>query len=114
ESSKNVLIKNNNFNNGDDNIAIKSGKNANGRRINVFARNINTPTVSIFSRFYCNVVITIIKVVIFNENIFAGFWIHSISIRSMPFYGCTLNGYVFREDWMNVPHWRIIYSYSFN
>src|SRR5699024_6906135 len=82
--------------------------------VNVFARNINTPTVSIFSRFYCNVVITIIKVVIFNEIIFAVFWIHFISIRSMLFYGCTLNGYVFREDWMNVPHWSIIYSFSFN
>lgn len=40
ESSKNVLIKNNNFNNGDDNIAIKSGKNADGRRINVPSKNI--------------------------------------------------------------------------
>ncbi|MBY7142300.1 glycoside hydrolase family 28 protein [Virgibacillus sp. NKC19-3] len=40
ESSKNVLIQNNEFNNGDDNIAIKSGKNADGRRINVPSENI--------------------------------------------------------------------------
>src|SRR5699024_12578312 len=40
ESSKNVLMKINNFNNGDDNIAIKSGKNAYGMRINVPSKHI--------------------------------------------------------------------------
>lgn len=40
ESSKNVLIKNCYFNTGDDCIAIKSGRNADGRRINVSSENI--------------------------------------------------------------------------
>ncbi len=40
ESSKNVLIKNCFFNTGDDCIAIKSGRNADGRRINVPSENI--------------------------------------------------------------------------
>ncbi len=40
ESSKNVLIKNTFFDTGDDCIAIKSGRNADGRRINVPSENI--------------------------------------------------------------------------
>lgn len=40
ESSKNVLIKDSYFNTGDDCIAIKSGRNADGRRINVPSENI--------------------------------------------------------------------------
>ena len=40
ESSKNVLIKNCYFNTGDDCIAIKSGRNNDGRRINVPSENI--------------------------------------------------------------------------
>lgn len=40
ESSKNVWIKNSSFNNGDDNIAIKSGRNEDGRRIDVPSENI--------------------------------------------------------------------------
>ncbi|MFC6998910.1 glycoside hydrolase family 28 protein [Rufibacter roseus] len=40
ESSKNVLIKDCFFNTGDDCIAIKSGRNADGRRVNVPAENI--------------------------------------------------------------------------
>jgi len=40
ESSKNVLIKNCTFHTGDDCIAIKSGRNADGRRINVASENI--------------------------------------------------------------------------
>ncbi|QDH80204.1 glycoside hydrolase family 28 protein [Echinicola soli] len=40
ESSKNVLIKDCYFNTGDDCIAIKSGRNADGRRINVPSENI--------------------------------------------------------------------------
>ena len=38
--SKNVLIKNCYFNTGDDCIAIKSGRNADGRRINISSENI--------------------------------------------------------------------------
>jgi polygalacturonase len=40
ESSKDVLIKNCHFKNGDDCIAIKSGRNADGRRISVPSENI--------------------------------------------------------------------------
>ena len=40
ESSKNVLIRNCSFDTGDDCIAIKSGRNADGRRINVSSENI--------------------------------------------------------------------------
>lgn len=40
ESSKDVLIKNCYFDTGDDCIAIKSGRNADGRRINVSSENI--------------------------------------------------------------------------
>ncbi|SFB52988.1 Pectate lyase superfamily protein [Amycolatopsis marina] len=40
ESSRNVVIKNSRFNNGDDCIAIKSGRNADGRRINAPSENI--------------------------------------------------------------------------
>ena len=40
ESCKDVLIKNCFFKNGDDNIAIKSGRNNDGRRINVPSENI--------------------------------------------------------------------------
>ncbi len=40
ESCKNVLIENCSFNNGDDCIAIKSGRNNDGRRINVPSENI--------------------------------------------------------------------------
>ncbi|MCB0743814.1 MAG: glycoside hydrolase family 28 protein, partial [Ignavibacteriae bacterium] len=40
ESCKNVLIENCEFNTGDDCIAIKSGRNADGRRINVPSENI--------------------------------------------------------------------------
>ena len=40
ESSKNVLIKNCYFNTGDDCIAIKSGRNNDGRRINIPSENI--------------------------------------------------------------------------
>ncbi|MBD8490594.1 glycoside hydrolase family 28 protein [Echinicola sp. CAU 1574] len=40
ESSKNVLIKDCFFNTGDDCIAIKSGRNADGRRINIPSENI--------------------------------------------------------------------------
>ncbi len=40
ESCKNVLIENCVFNNGDDCIAIKSGRNADGRRINIPSENI--------------------------------------------------------------------------
>ena len=40
ESCKNVLIKNCYFNTGDDCIAIKSGRNADGRRLNVPSENI--------------------------------------------------------------------------
>jgi polygalacturonase len=40
ESSSDVLIKNCYFNNGDDCIAIKSGRNADGRRVNVPSENI--------------------------------------------------------------------------
>ena len=40
ESCKDVLIKNCSFNTGDDCIAIKSGRNADGRRVNVPAENI--------------------------------------------------------------------------
>lgn len=40
ESSKNVLIKNCFFDTGDDCIAIKSGRNADGRRVNVASENI--------------------------------------------------------------------------
>ncbi len=40
ESCKNVLIKDCHFNTGDDCIAIKSGRNADGRRINVPSENI--------------------------------------------------------------------------
>lgn len=40
ESSKNVLIKNCYFDTGDDCIAIKSGRNADGRRVNVASENI--------------------------------------------------------------------------
>jgi len=40
ESSKNVLIKNCYFNTGDDCIAIKSGRNNDGRRVNVPSENI--------------------------------------------------------------------------
>lgn len=40
ESCKNVIIKNCQFDNGDDCIAVKSGRNADGRRINVPSENI--------------------------------------------------------------------------
>lgn len=40
ESSKNVLIKNSYFDTGDDCIAIKSGRNADGRRVKVASENI--------------------------------------------------------------------------
>ena len=40
ESSKDVLIKDCYFNNGDDCIAIKSGRNNDGRRINIPSENI--------------------------------------------------------------------------
>lgn len=40
ESCRDVLIKNCSFNTGDDCIAIKSGRNADGRRINVASENI--------------------------------------------------------------------------
>lgn len=40
DSCKNILIKNCFFDNGDDCIAIKSGRNADGRRINVACENI--------------------------------------------------------------------------
>ncbi|MCR3722266.1 MULTISPECIES: glycoside hydrolase family 28 protein [Prauserella salsuginis group] len=40
ESSKNVVIKNSSFDNGDDCIAIKSGRNEDGRRIGVPSENI--------------------------------------------------------------------------
>lgn len=40
ESSKDVLIKNTYFDTGDDCIAIKSGRNADGRRVNVPSENI--------------------------------------------------------------------------
>ena len=40
ESSKNVLIKNCYFDTGDDCIAVKSGRNADGRRLNVPSENI--------------------------------------------------------------------------
>jgi polygalacturonase len=40
ESCRNVLIQNCNFNSGDDCIAIKSGRNEDGRRINVPSENI--------------------------------------------------------------------------
>jgi polygalacturonase len=40
ESSKNVLIKNCHFDTGDDCIAIKSGRNGDGRRVNVSSENI--------------------------------------------------------------------------
>ncbi|MCK4819421.1 glycoside hydrolase family 28 protein, partial [bacterium] len=40
ESSKNVLIRNSYFDTGDDCIAIKSGRNADGRRVNVASENI--------------------------------------------------------------------------
>lgn len=40
ESSRNVLIKNSYFDTGDDCIAIKSGRNADGRRVNVASENI--------------------------------------------------------------------------
>ena len=40
ESSKNVLIENSYFENGDDCIAIKSGKNEDGRRVNTPSENI--------------------------------------------------------------------------
>ena len=40
ESSKNVLIENSNFNTGDDCIAIKSGRNNDGRRVNTPSENI--------------------------------------------------------------------------
>ncbi len=40
ESSKNVLIKNSFFETGDDCIAIKSGRNADGRRVNMPSENI--------------------------------------------------------------------------
>jgi polygalacturonase len=40
ESSKNVLIKNGYFDTGDDCIAIKSGRNEDGRRVNVASENI--------------------------------------------------------------------------
>jgi polygalacturonase len=40
ESSKNVLIENCSFNTGDDCIAIKSGRNDDGRRVNVPSENI--------------------------------------------------------------------------
>ncbi|GAB4374911.1 MAG: exopolygalacturonase PelB [Calditrichia bacterium] len=40
ESSKNVLIRNSYFDTGDDCIAIKSGRNADGRRVNVHSENI--------------------------------------------------------------------------
>lgn len=40
ESSKDVVIKNTFFNTGDDNVAIKSGRNAEGRRIGVPSENI--------------------------------------------------------------------------
>ena len=40
ESSRDVVIKNTFFNTGDDNVAIKSGRNADGRRIGVPSENI--------------------------------------------------------------------------
>ncbi|MBN2425999.1 MAG: glycoside hydrolase family 28 protein, partial [Calditrichaceae bacterium] len=40
ESSKNVLIQNSYFDTGDDCIAIKSGRNADGRKVNVASENI--------------------------------------------------------------------------
>ena len=40
ESSKNVLIENSSFNTGDDCIAIKSGRNNDGRRVNTPSENI--------------------------------------------------------------------------
>ncbi|OLT41135.1 glycoside hydrolase [Saccharomonospora sp. CUA-673] len=40
ESSKNVVIKNSSFDNGDDCIAIKSGRNEDGRRVDVPSQNI--------------------------------------------------------------------------
>jgi polygalacturonase len=40
ESVKNMIIKNSYFDNGDDCIAIKSGRNADGRRVNVPTENI--------------------------------------------------------------------------
>jgi polygalacturonase len=40
ESSQYVLIQDSYFDNGDDNIAIKSGRNADGRRVNVPSENI--------------------------------------------------------------------------
>jgi polygalacturonase len=40
ECSRDVLIRNCHFNNGDDCIAIKSGRNADGRRVNVRSENI--------------------------------------------------------------------------
>jgi polygalacturonase len=40
ESSKNILVKNCYFNTGDDCIAIKSGRNTDGRRVNVPSENI--------------------------------------------------------------------------
>jgi polygalacturonase len=40
ESSRNILIQNSLFNTGDDCIAIKSGRNADGRRINIPSENI--------------------------------------------------------------------------
>jgi len=40
ESSRNILVKNCSFNTGDDCIAIKSGRNNDGRRINIPSENI--------------------------------------------------------------------------
>jgi polygalacturonase len=40
ESSRDVVIRNSSFNNGDDCVAIKSGRNADGRRVNVPSENI--------------------------------------------------------------------------
>lgn len=40
EYSKNVVIRNCNFNTGDDCIAIKSGRDADGRRVNIVSENI--------------------------------------------------------------------------
>jgi polygalacturonase len=54
ESCKDVWITDVTFNNGDDDIAIKSGRNADGRRINVPSENIVIQGIS--SREFCKVI----------------------------------------------------------
>jgi polygalacturonase len=111
ESCKNVLIENCTFDTGDDCIAIKSGRNEDGRKWNIPSENIIVRGCMMRNGHggvvIGSTIITRVKCTILNQHILTRFRITSVSVRSTIENSHSANNQALAEKRMNHPKWRV-------